>query len=141
MHVLSLPTLLLTLPLLTSAASPPASWNEIRPSGNIIVLDNSPGLPYPPDSTAEYMKCTPNPFADEAHICDGKQVTQAQCMESCKARKRAGQSAEFWCEKWSGCKGSTMDTYCRCNVGYWFPDKFPGKSPPTKNVKLAEPMK
>ena len=62
-------------------------------------------------------------------------------MESCKARKRKGQPAEFWCEGWSGCKDTTMDYYCRCAVGYWFPDKYPGKAAPTKGVKLAEPMK
>ena len=139
MHLTSRPALLLpSLPLLATAGDPPASWGGPRPSGNIIEQANTNGAPYPADSVAEYMKCSPNPYTDEAHTCDSNPITFQACTDSCSASKRTGQPARVSCNGWNKCKDSTMVTYCRCNVGYWTPENYPGQTLQEKDLKKAK---
>lgn len=90
--------------------------------------------------TPQYMTCTPK----AGYKCGDKVLTTEQCLQSCKGMKGilpfVGNGAVINCDQWNGCDEKAMRANCGCQIGEWIAGKYPGKNPPTKDVKLVEDM-
>lgn len=124
---------LLALASLTSADFRP-SVGVIDPDGKVHMDQQWDGSTKAP----QYIACTPK----AGYKCGDKTLTAGQCLQSCKGKKTfmsyLGDVTVISCDKWNGCDEKAMFDNCGCQAGEWIASKYPGKTPPSKDVKQVE---